>query len=57
MFRYQCSALADDGLGVVAGDIVELDSVIVEVVEDSEAGLITFSVVRLSSASSEIIFK
>jgi len=55
VFRYQCSALADDGLGVVAGDIVELDSVIVEVVEDSQARLITFSVVRLSSASSSSV--
>ena len=50
---FQCSALADDGLAVVAGNVVEPDSVSVEVVEDSNTELIPLSVVWLRSTSSE----
>ena len=44
-------ALADDGLPVVTADVVEPDSVVVEVVEDSNTELVSFSVVRLSPPS------
>jgi hypothetical protein len=47
--------LADDWLPVVAGDVVELDSVLVEVVEDAQAPLVPLPVVRLWAPSSEII--
>jgi hypothetical protein len=47
--------LADDWLPVVAGDVVELDSVLVEVVEDAQAPLVPLPVVRLRAASSAII--
>ena len=49
------SALADDGFPVVAGDVVEPHPVVVEVVENSNTEFIAFSVVRLSSSSSEIM--
>lgn len=42
----------DDGLGVVTGDVVPFDTVSVEVIEDSQAVLIPFPVVRLWSAIS-----
>jgi len=42
-------ALADDRLSVVAGDVVELDTIVVEVVEDGKAVLVTLSVVGLRS--------
>ena len=45
------SALADDGLPVVTADVVEPDPVVVEVVEDSNTELVSFSVVRLSPSS------
>jgi hypothetical protein len=44
--------LADDWLPVVAGDVVELDSVLVEVVEDAQAPLVPLPVVRLRATSS-----
>ena len=46
--------LADDGLGVVAGDVVELDAVAVEVVEDGKAELVALAVVRLGALGSEM---
>jgi len=52
---FQCSALADDGLPVVAGNVVEPDSVSVEVVEDSNTELIPLSVVWLRSTSSSSV--
>jgi len=42
-------ALADDGLVVVAGDVVPLDAVVVDVVENPQAVLIPLSVVWLWS--------
>ena len=36
---------------MVAGDVVELDAVVVEVVEHGQAGLVTLAVVRLPLAS------
>ncbi len=47
--------LADDWLPVVAGDVVELDSVLVEVVEDAQAPLVPLPVVWLWAASSAIM--
>ncbi len=47
--------LADDWLPVVAGDVVELDPVLVEVVEDAQAPLVPLPVVWLRATSSEII--
>ena len=44
------SALADGGLGVVAGYVVELDAVVVEVVEDGQAELVALAVVGLGAA-------
>ena len=43
------AVLADEGLLVVAGDVVPLDAVVVEVVEDGQAGLalVVLAVVRL----------
>jgi len=41
--------LADDGLFVVAGDVVPLDAVVVEVVENRQAVLVPLSVVWLWS--------
>ena len=41
--------LADVRLGVVAGDVVPLDAVGVEVVQDGQADLVAVSVVRLGS--------
>ena len=43
----------DNGLGVVARDIVEHDSVIVEIVEDSNAELVSLSVVGLGAVGTE----
>merc|ERR1719444_485207 len=40
-------SLADDRFSVVAGDIVVLDSVVVEIVEDGKAKLVALPVVRL----------
>ena len=37
---------------MVAGDIVNLDAIVVEVVEHSQAELITLAVVRLGQAES-----
>jgi len=45
-----CSSFTDGWLGVVAGDVVEPDTVVVEVVEDGQAELITLAVVRLGTA-------
>ena len=45
------SLLADDGLAVVAGDVVEPHPVVVEVVEHGQAGLVSLAVVRLPLAS------
>jgi len=42
-------SLADDGFSVVAGDIVVLDSVVVEIVEDGKTKLVALPVVRLGS--------
>ena len=39
---------------MVTGHIMELHSIIVEVIQHSQTGLITLSVVRLGSSSSEI---
>ena len=36
---------------MVAGNVVELDAILVEVVEDSNAELITLTVVRLGSST------
>jgi hypothetical protein len=49
---YICSKalFADDGLLVGAGDVVELDAVLVEVVEDAQAPLVTLPVVWLGPA-------
>ena len=41
--------LADDGLLVVAGDVVPLDAVVVEVVEHGQAELVALAVVRLGN--------
>ena len=45
------SLLADDGLAVVAGDVVEPHPVVVEVVEHAHAELVALPVVGLSAAS------
>jgi len=47
--------LADDGLAVVAGHVVELDPVVVEVVEDGEAVLVTITVVGLGTSCSSSV--
>ena len=44
----------NDWFSVVAGNVVESDSVVVEIVEDAHTELIALSVVRLSPASSKI---
>ena len=44
------SGFADDGLAMVTGDIMKLDSISIEVVENCEADLVTFSVVWLGSS-------
>ena len=44
---------ADDGVPVVAGDVVELDAVIVDSVQDAQAGLATLTVVRLGAPISK----
>ena len=43
--------LTNGRLGVVTADIVELDSVIVEVVEDGQAELISLTVVGLGNTT------
>jgi len=45
-------SLADDGFSVVAGDIVVLDTIVVEIVEDGQTELVAFSVVGLGSVGS-----
>ena len=45
------SLLADDGLAVVAGDVVEPHPVVVEVVEHAHAELVALPVVRLAATS------
>ena len=52
MFQKRWRVFTDDGFGVVAGDIVPLDAVLVDVVEDAQAGLscvvdVEFCVIRL----------
>jgi len=39
---------ADEGLGVVAGDVVPLDAVLIDIVEESHAGFHTAVDVKLS---------
>jgi len=48
-------SFADHRLPMVAGDVVEPDSIIVEVVEDSQATLIPLPVVRLGSVVSSSV--
>ena len=50
-----CLTLTNDGFSVMAGNVMESDTIIIEVVENSNTEFIAFSVVRLSSSSSEII--
>jgi len=47
--------LADDGLAVVAGHVVEPDPVVVEVVEDGKAVLVTVTVVGLRTVCSSSV--
>ena len=47
--------LADDGLAVVAGHVVEPDPVVVEVVKDGKAVLVTVTVVGLRTVCSETL--
>ena len=49
--------LTDDGLGVVAGNVVELDAVAVEVVEDGKAELVALTVVGLGALGSGMLNK
>jgi hypothetical protein len=44
----------DGGLEMVATDVVELDAVVVEVVEDGQAELVTLAVIRLRNSATEI---
>ena len=44
-------SFAKDWLGVVAADVVKLDTVVVEVVEDTQAELITLTVIGLGSST------
>lgn len=46
--------LADDRLPVVAGDVVESDAVVVDSVQDAQAGLAALAVVGLGAPVSEI---
>ena len=39
---------------MVAADVVELDAVVVEVVEDGQAELVAFTVVRLGNSATEM---
>ncbi len=48
-------SLANDRFEMVAADVVEPDSVVVEVVEHSQTKLVSFTVVRLRKAISETI--
>ena len=53
-FRFWSSReLANGGLLVVAGDVVPLDVVVVEVVEHGQAALVALAVVRLRSVVSD----
>ena len=42
---------------MTTANIMKFDSIIVEIVEDSQARLITLSIIRLCTSSTEIIFK
>jgi hypothetical protein len=46
------SCFADGWLDVVAADVVQLDAVVVEVVQDGQAELVTLAIVRLWNAAS-----
>jgi len=46
-----CLGLTDDRFPVMARDVVELDTVVVEVVEDGQAPLVALAVVRLGTVS------
>ena len=48
-------SLANDWFEMVAADVVEPDSVVVEVVEHGQTKLVSFTVVRLRKAISETI--
>ncbi len=48
-----CSSFTDGWLGVVAGNVMEPDAVVVEVVEDGQAELIALAVVRLWNSTTE----
>ena len=48
------SILADDGLAMVTGHVMELDTVSVEVVEDGQTDLVTLPVIRLGPARAGI---
>lgn len=50
------SGFADDGLAMVTGDIMKLDSISIEVVENCEADLVTFSVVWLGSSRAKRVY-
>jgi len=59
LHRYICVCylgLTDDWFLVVTGNIVEPDSIVIEVVEDSHTELIALSVVRLRSVSASSIW-
>lgn len=49
-------SLANGWLTVVAGDIMEDNAIIVEIVENTQADLITFPVVRLGTVGTRTIF-
>ena len=46
-------SLANDWLSVVAADVVELDAVVVDSVQNSQAGLTALTVVGLGAAVAE----
>ena len=46
-------SLANDWLSVVAADVVELDAVVVDSVQNSQAGLTALAVVGLGAAVAE----
>ena len=48
------SILADDGLAMMTGHVMELDTVSVEVVEDGQTDLVTLPVIRLGPARAGI---
>ena len=47
------SSLANNGLAMMTGDIMEPHSVIVKVIQDCQTNLIPFPVIRLWSVGSE----